>query len=247
MLKWHGGFSPTRRRTMLKWHGGLGLTKPKDIADNALVYTWLADKVPALRYIALRARPQPAEPTGSRTRGVRRRHAEAQPAADAIPNDDLPEENGPLHGFAERSFRRVWERPRIRGGKTILPHRDPSPLPPPLSLAKTSRSCNSGTSSPDANGGINRTDIATHVTSLNGPLTMASASIAPVRPSFRLRADIFSHLVHYLLNLPNPDFIDLKHGTLLHARAPHPRLEVHLLPHPPDGGRKLRRKPHEDA
>lgn len=30
--------------------------------------------------------------------------------------------------------------------------------------------------------------------------------------SIRPRADILSHLVHYLLNLPHPDFINLRHG-----------------------------------
>ena len=49
------------------------------------------------------------------------------------------------------------------------------------------------------------------MTSLNGPLTMAWACVPPVGPTFRLRADTLSHLVHYLLNLPHPEFIDLKH------------------------------------
>ena len=82
-------------------HGGFGLTEPKDIADNALISTWLAcapwlaDTVPALRHIALRTRPQPTEPTGSRTRAANRRHAEAQRAADAIPNTTSPKRTGP--------------------------------------------------------------------------------------------------------------------------------------------------------
>jgi hypothetical protein len=62
----------------------------------------------------------------------------------------------------------------------------------------------------DTNNGIDRTDIATHMTSLNGPHTMSWANVAPVSPAFRLRADTLSHLVHYLLNLPHPDFINLK-------------------------------------
>ena len=61
--------------------------------------------------------------------------------------------------------------------------------------------------STDTNNGIDRTDIATHMTSLNGPHTMSWANVAPVNPAFRLRADTLSHLVHCLLHLPHTDFI----------------------------------------
>ena len=217
-------------------HGGFGLTKPKDIADNALISTWLAcapwlaSKVPALKDIALRTSPRPDEPTGHQTREARQRQADAQRAAASIPNHDRPLENGPLHGFAEQAFERVCERGEEEKklicpaagsftsstaaftGKNVKIIQLQNKLTNEVHKRTVAKCITDANDPIGTNYGIDRTDIATHMMSLNGPHTMAWASTAPVAPTFRLRADILSHLVHYLLNLPHPDFINLKQG-----------------------------------